>query len=168
VEWIAKGLGRAADSPAIDKVAEEQERMWNQEVRLFPDALYLLHFLKDRGVPVAILSNGPVAMRNLVKNLEIEDCIDKFMLSCDWGCMKPDGEIYEKCLAELGTSAEKCIFAGDGNDRELEGANKAGLFAVKLVRTELTFADPDGMSRYWDTEVDSLTALKDLIEENLR
>ena len=116
---------------------------------------------------MAILTNGPVAMKRLPNILGIDEYIYKYMLSSDWGYMKPDKEIYKKCLAELGVSAEKCIYVGDGNDRELEGAHNAGLFAVKLVRTKLTFADPDGKSIYWDKEVDSLTALKALIEESL-
>ena len=44
IEWVAKKLNRKPEPSIIYKVAEEQERMWKLQVKLYPDAIDLLSF----------------------------------------------------------------------------------------------------------------------------
>ena len=46
--------------------------------------------------------------------------------------MKPDRGAYLSVCAEMGVAPESCVFVGDGGDRELTGAGRAGLRPVLL------------------------------------
>ena len=62
-------------------------------------------------------------------------CIRDSVFSTDVGALKPDPAMYARILALLGARAEDCMFVDD-LPRNLRGAEKAGMRAVQMARTE--------------------------------
>jgi putative hydrolase of the HAD superfamily len=58
--------------------------------------------------------------------------IDAAVFSCEVRVKKPDPAIYHFACTRLGIPPERCLYVGDGADRELTGAARAGLEAVLL------------------------------------
>ena len=58
---------------------------------------------------------------------------DSTVISCHVGCVKPEPEIYQISLRELGVEAREAVFVGDGGSSELEGARNVGLTTVMIA-----------------------------------
>ncbi len=57
------------------------------------------------------------------------------VFSCAEGARKPDSRLYEACASRLSVDPAECIYVGDGDDDELEGAAAVGMRPV-LLRTD--------------------------------
>jgi putative hydrolase of the HAD superfamily len=83
------------------------------------------------------------------------------VFSCDVGMKKPDSEIYERSLFELGVRAAEALFVGDGGSDELLGAKRVGLTTV-LMSGIIGKTDPALLAerrRHADVEVHSVADL---------
>ena len=149
----------------LARMAEEMEMMWQNHVHLFPESKPLLKELRERGIKSAIVSNGPVAMNSLRESLGLNQYVDAFVLSCRVVAKKPDRAIYEAALKRLELDAAQCIFVGDGNDCELDGARKVGLFTVKIDVERPPYGNLKNESIDWDIEVKNLGQLRTLFKE---
>ena len=47
--------------------------------------------------------------------------------------MKPEKEIFYRCMNRLGVQPEECLYVGDGGSQELETACGLGMQAVQAV-----------------------------------
>ena len=165
IRWIAEDLGIEASDGQCHDMADQERAMWQDNVRFYDGATDLLRQLRDRGIRLAVLSNGPVAMRHLHKSLGLSRYMDVFLLSSQIGFSKPDRAIYQMALdkLELGPLASRCLYIGDGNDRELDGAREAGLFTIKINRPRPPYASLKNQSLDWDLAVDSIEELASLL-----
>jgi putative hydrolase of the HAD superfamily len=59
--------------------------------------------------------------------------IDVPIFSCEVGIKKPDQEIYRLLCDRLGAAPGECLYVGDGDSFELEGALEAGMTPI-LIR----------------------------------
>jgi len=171
IRWVARTLGVPfSDDPVSSgmcrKMVAQEESLWRDNVKLYDGTVPLLKTVRRRGLRVAIVSNGPVAMACLAETLGLSDLVDQFVLSCQTGALKPQREIYEEALDRLGLETAHCVFVGDGNDRELDGAREVGLYTVKRKTEgcEHGYINLDNQSLDWDSEVDSLQELQSLFE----
>lgn len=154
--WIADELQIQLSEDNCNTLVAEEEGMWRNHVYLFDGAIPLLNKLQDQGLPIGIVSNGPVAMASLCDILGLSPLIKAFVLSSHVGVTKPDVKIYQNALNILKLNASNCIFVGDGNDRELEGAMKVGLYTIRINHPRAPYANPQNKSEKWDMEVDNL------------
>ncbi|HEV2639800.1 MAG TPA: HAD family hydrolase [Actinocrinis sp.] len=90
----------------------------------YPDVHKTLSELRDRGIPVAVVSNIGWDIRPLFAYREIP--VDVFVLSCEHGIQKPDPRIFEIALQALereqseALKALKAMMVGD--DPHTDGA----------------------------------------------
>ena len=54
-------------------------------------------------------------------------------LSCELGIAKPEKEIFQRCIEELGVNYEECLYVGDGGSQELETAQRLGMKSLQAV-----------------------------------
>jgi putative hydrolase of the HAD superfamily len=158
IQWVARKLDMVLSADLVADLAEREHQLWASSVRLKPDALPVLAELRERGIRMLLVSNGSTAMRGLPETLGLTKYLEGSVLSCEARALKPDEAIYRQALSMLDLPAEDCIYVGDGNDRELEGARAVGIFAVRILTS--------GMPRYdstksldWDATVTSLSEL---------
>ena len=63
----------------------------------------------------------------------IASLFDSTIFSCSAGCMKPEPQIYQLSMRQLGVSPDQCVFVGDGGSDELRGARDVGMTAVMIA-----------------------------------
>lgn len=158
IRWVARALGAQLRPERIDELAELERRLWTTSAKLDAATLRTLAELRERDIAMALVTNGSSAMRGLADTLGLRPLLRDSLLSCEVGVVKPRPGIYLKALAKLELPASDCIYVGDGSDRELEGAQAVGLFAVRMR----PLAKPPYSTREsldWDATVHSLGEL---------
>ena len=165
LHWVKNKLGTKILDSEILPMADEMEMMWQRHVRLFPGTSEFLKELRESGIQSAIVSNGPVAMAGLQKSLGLDRLVNAFIMSCEAAAMKPQTPIYQEALKRLKMIPGQCIFVGDGNDCELDGARDVGLFTVKIIVERPPYGNLKNESIDWDIEVNDLGQLRALFQE---
>lgn len=91
--------------------------------------------LKARGYKLYGLSNWCSTIYRVMKEYEIFNLLDGFVVSSDYQVVKPDAEIYRVLLDKYELKAEECVFADDRADN-VEAAQKVGMQAIVFTTTE--------------------------------
>jgi len=86
--------------------------------------------LKERGLKIGLVSNADKIERQGWEKAGISKYFDEAVFSCDAGYVKPEKEIYYKCINALNLTPGECLFVGDGSCNELEGAKNIGMDTV--------------------------------------
>lgn len=136
-QWRTQMWGNALRSVGLDDahLAERSARNYNvyrkKHFALFPGALDLLHQLKDRGIKLALLTNGvSETHREKIALLQIAECFDAIFLADEVGMLKPDPLLFAHACTKLQTSPSESAMVGDRYERDIAGALTAGLFTI--------------------------------------
>ena len=168
IKWVVAALRVRISDEKLAQMVEQEEAMWRDNVKLYDGTVALLQTIRGLGLRVAIVCNGSIAMACLAEALELIPLIDLFTISCKVGSTKPERAIYASVLKELKLDGSQCVFIGDGNDRELDGARELGIYTIKVNRPRAPYANLSNESRNWDYEVNELEELKALFESRLQ
>lgn len=97
----------------------------------FPEVIATLHWLRERGLRLGIITNGSAEMQQLkIERLGLASLMDTVLISEREGLRKPDAAIFERALNLLAVDAASVWFVGDHPDADVRGASEAGLTAV--------------------------------------
>ena len=121
-----------------------------------------LEELARRGLKRGLISVCSSDVSDAWDGFELAPHLDAVVLSCDVGMTKPDPAIYLLACERLGVEPEDCLFAGDGANDELAGAERAGMRAVCVLppgRNEPLWREARG----WEPTVDSLAGVLSLV-----
>jgi putative hydrolase of the HAD superfamily len=106
------------------------------QFRLFPDVLPSLTRLRENGHRIGIVSDAQRAFfRTELVAAGLVPFVDVAVASGEHGFHKPDPRLFHIALAELGISAEEAVYVGDSPDRDMCGAQDAGLTPLLLDRS---------------------------------
>ncbi len=105
--------------------------------RVHNDSISVLHELRARGYPTAIVSNAPwgsppALWREELDRLGLSSAVDAVVLCGDIGWRKPANEIFEHTAAKLGRRCGECIFVGDDLRWDVAGSTSAGMRAILI------------------------------------
>jgi putative hydrolase of the HAD superfamily len=100
----------------------------------FPDGAEAIRALRQRGFTIGLVSNCTSDVVEALAATGMDRWFDHVVLSAQVGVMKPAPEIYAMAAAGLGVDAAECLYVGDGNDHELDGAATAGMTAILYDR----------------------------------
>ena len=139
---------------------------------LIPGADTLVHTLKQRGYPLALVADGPVAtFQNNLGPYGLYDLFDAFAISEAVGVSKPDAAIFHHALQQLELAPRdygRVVMVGNHLGRDIKGANQLGIISVWLdwsPRRAKIPADPSEEPDYTIKEPMELLALLDQLEE---
>jgi HAD superfamily hydrolase (TIGR01549 family) len=121
----------------IDQATEvKDETLTTLQAGLIPGADQTLYELKQRGYPLAIVSNGPVgSIPNVFEHYALYDLFDAFAVSQGLGVEKPDPRIFRHALDHLGIAPEaygRTVMVGNDLTADIAGANGVGMISVWL------------------------------------
>jgi putative hydrolase of the HAD superfamily len=132
----------------IELIDKEFQRNFQtgEGFRMFPDSRDTLERIHSMGIPIGLLSNCPAWLgeprRAIMKEHGILDFFDAIVLSGEVGFAKPEKEIFEFALKELGVEAAKQVMhVGDCVLMDVQGAQNAGLVPVLFDPHDLHVID---------------------------
>ena len=100
---------------------------------LAPGAVELLDALRARGCKLGLVTNGFAATHHdKIDRLGLRERMDGFFLADEVGMVKPDPELFLHACRELGSEPARTAMVGDRYDRDVRGAQQAGLFTVLI------------------------------------
>ncbi len=153
IRWCLEQLGVTRSTAAVDAAAGLRIELCRRWLIPRQDVQPTLADLRDRGLRLALVSNCAPEVAVVWPETGMHTWFDTVILSCSVGLRKPDPAIYRLACQRLGVAPGECLYVGDGDDRELEGAADAGLRPV-LIR--VPHEDPDDAFRRHDPVWDGL------------
>jgi len=104
----------------------------------FPGVIELLSSLRARERKLGMITNGfAETHRGKIASLELADAFDELFFADEVGMVKPDPRIFLRMCERLGVEPQRAAMVGDRFDRDISGAQEAGLRTVWFnVRSE--------------------------------
>ncbi len=129
-------------------------------LRLFPETMSTLIYLKGKRYHLGVISNG-ITIKQWEKliRLGLNHFFDQVVTSQEAGVAKPDEKIFQLALERMGCKAEKSIMVGNKFSEDILGAVNVGM-SVILVNSKLTEAE----ERYIEKEGIKLDIVSDISE----
>jgi putative hydrolase of the HAD superfamily len=123
---------------------------------LFPDVLDTLTALRERALPLAMISNWQCGLRHFCEELGLSGFFDYILGSADLGVAKPDPRIFHDACRRLGVMPAHVLHVGDSFVDDYAGGESAGMNVALLARGG--DADPLALN-----VIDGLAELPDLV-----
>ena len=111
-EFVCLSLAGAGGERLVEACAGAVEREL-ASARPFDGVLPMMHFLKQRGLKLGLVSNVSSAHTEPVVRFGLDGLFDAMLFSCDQGCQKPDPEIYRELCRRLGVEPGAVLMVGD-------------------------------------------------------
>jgi putative hydrolase of the HAD superfamily len=102
--------------------------------RLYEDVPACLDRLRNAGIRLAVVSNWDYTLHRVLRMFGVYDHFDAVLASLEEGVEKPDPRLFHACLERLGVLPEETIHVGDNPLDDVEGAQAAGIRAVRIER----------------------------------
>ncbi|WP_055524393.1 HAD family hydrolase [Streptomyces graminilatus] len=109
----------------------------------YADAAEVLGGLKERGIPVGVVSNIGWDLRPVFREHGLDAHVDAYVLSYEHGVQKPDPRLFEVACDALGVVPQDVLMVGD--DRRADGGAAALGCAVHFVDHLPVSRRPDGL-----------------------
>ncbi|MBT2414521.1 HAD-IA family hydrolase [Streptomyces sp. ISL-12] len=138
------GLSRRVPlpDPALHEALYERH-MTPAAWRPYPDAAEVLRTLRERGIPVGVVSNIGWDPRPVFRAHGLDPYVDTYVLSYEHGLRKPDPALFATACAALGADPARTLMVGD--DRRADGGAAALGCGVHFVDHLPVRERPDGL-----------------------
>jgi HAD superfamily hydrolase (TIGR01549 family) len=122
------------------EVSEEKaiqfQQSYEQELKqlsLFPEVPLLLNKLKELGIEIGLITNGPTEHQlNKIQQLGLDEHFSEnhIFISDQVGRAKPNPYIFEVAAREIKLASEELLYVGDSWENDVAGPMNAGWNAV--------------------------------------
>jgi len=103
----------------------------NENLKLFPDAHETIDTLRDRGVKLALITNGAREhQREKIVRFGLSERFDHIQIEGEQGFGKPEERAYRHALAALGVAPDQAWIVGDNLEWEVIAPQKLGVHAI--------------------------------------
>ena len=112
--WLALWADLESRWPGVTDALYEFETSaagWSPYV----DTEEVLRALKQRRVPVVVVSDVPFDLRPIFAHYGLDSFVDAYVLSGEHGTIKPELELFRIALAAAGVRAEEALMVGDNH-----------------------------------------------------
>lgn len=164
VKAVLRILGVPESQKVIDAVTKCEHDFLKSGILLFDDAISTLVSLQKADLRLGLVTNASPSVWVVLTNYRIDEYMDCMIISSEVGCRKPEARIYKIALEKLEVEAQNCVFVGDGNDGEINGAHNLGITTI-LVRRDIHkyFQMKDSSISSIDFTIGSLGEVVDII-----
>ncbi|TMW55428.1 hypothetical protein Poli38472_010310 [Pythium oligandrum] len=137
------------DSDAKDTFTKELYAHYatGEAWHVFDDVRPTLNILRDKRVPMAVVSNFDERLPQILQDLELSSYFETITTSWDEGVMKPDAVIFDRTFRRLGIENDvlftEVLHVGDHAKRDYRGALAIGAQARVIHRGSTP--PPDGI-----------------------
>ena len=128
---VCGGADPRAAAAIAEVYAERRRAAW----RLFPEATTFLASLRERRVPLALVTNGDARQqRDKIARHDLARWFDAILIEGEMGYGKPDEVVYLEALHKLGVAAEDAWMVGDHIEFDVGAPQRLGLRGVWVDR----------------------------------
>ena len=131
VARLAREIDPALTDETLRRAVEVRTARFRHSLSRVPAAnVAALRRLRAAGLRLGLISNADVMEVAAWADSPLAGLFDAEVFSCLVGCVKPEPEIFARCLEALEVTAQESIFVGDGSSDELIGAKAVGMKTV--------------------------------------
>jgi putative hydrolase of the HAD superfamily len=134
---LADALATFGAAPeVIEEVVAVRRSVTREGLVPVPGALETITELRDRRLRIGLITVCSDDVVALWPQTAFHGLFDSEVFSCSVGLRKPDPRIYLLACEQLGVEPKEAMFVGDGANDELAGAERVGMTAVLLERSD--------------------------------
>jgi putative hydrolase of the HAD superfamily len=134
-----------------------------EAIEPFPGAIDTLLTLRERGVQLALLTNGSAEIqRRRIERHQLIPLFDYILIEGEFGVGKPDERVYLHALDQLKVLSHEAWMVGDNLEWEVAIPQRLGMFAIWL---DVTGAGLPGSSSTHPDRI--IRTLPELLNERL-
>jgi putative hydrolase of the HAD superfamily len=134
LDEVAPGLPQAEALAA--RVTAIFEQLRESGMTLFPEAVATLEQLRDRGVRLALLTNGASSpQRAKLARFDLERHFAHIHIEGEHPYGKPDERTYRRALTALAVDADQAWMVGDNLEWDVGAPQRLGIHGIWLDRT---------------------------------
>lgn len=152
---------KACDEWALNisnRLLTDFKEEYGKEPILFTHTMAVLKTLSTH-YKLALITNGCSRVQNTkINNAGIRNYFDVIKISEEEGIRKPNPLIFERCVDQLGISANQAVYIGDHPDKDVIAAKQIGLKSIWLRNQH--YSAPESA----DGIIDDLSELGELLE----
>lgn len=103
----------------------------------YPETIEVLEKLQAMGIIIGLISNLGAPYKRVIDNLKLGPYFSRMIFSCDpyVGMVKPNPEIYQLMIRDLGIEPHRILMTGDQLAKDVDPPRQAGMQAVHLDRS---------------------------------
>lgn len=128
-QQVAAALGRSFSAGQRAELNRLDIESW---LHLRAGTVTLIADLAAAGYPLALLSNAPAEVAEVVADLPVARAFAHCAFSCFLGAVKPEPECYQAVLALLGARPAEVVFVDD-RPENVAGAAALGIRGVRFI-----------------------------------
>ncbi len=132
--YIQRLLEKVEGKTNVQKARQLHELFWEtyyQQMMVYPGVKKFFELLRKNKVKIVIVTDltADIQMQK-IKKLGFENDIDFLITSEEAGHDKPHPAIFQLALKKLGLNTGDVVMIGDEQEKDIEGARKAGIEAM--------------------------------------
>lgn len=143
--YVCENLGVKPNRESVEAAVRVRVEYTRRELAPRLDAVPTLAKLKEAGLKLGLISDCSSEVPLLWDKTPFARLIEVPIFSATAGLKKPDPRIYMLACERLGVFPGDCLYVGDGDSRELTGADRVGMSPVliKAPQHKAPKIDPD-------------------------
>jgi putative hydrolase of the HAD superfamily len=150
------------DRSLADRIGDGYSRRRDALMEPLPDAIETVHWLRELGVRLALLTNGAgPAQRKKIVRFGLSGLFDAILVEGELGYGKPDERVFRAALERLAVEPCDAWMIGDNLEWDVAAPQRLGIFAIWIDRRGRGLP-PDSAVRP-DRVITSLGALKSAV-----
>jgi putative hydrolase of the HAD superfamily len=119
------------DHERAHQLADHYRALRAARIVPYPGAIETLITLRDRGIPLALLTNGEARnQRRSVVAHALEQHFDCIVIEGEFGVGKPDDRVFRHALRTIGSDPSRTWMVGDSLEADIAPAIELGMHAV--------------------------------------
>jgi len=122
---------RADQADLARRIAQDFSALRDGALRPFPGAIDTLRRLRNRGVRLALVTNGSsAAQRVKIDRFALAPLFDCILIEGEFGAGKPDERIYLHACEQLSVAPAEAWMVGDRLDWDVAAPQRLGIVAI--------------------------------------
>lgn len=165
-ETVEQALEQVGKGNAIlaTEMVRAYETLRDKHRQLAPYAFDTLQKLRDRAIPLALISNGNATyQRQKIKQHHLGPFFDIILIEEEFGIAKPDQRIFLSALDHLHINAQEAWMIGDNLTLDIAASQRLGIFAIWFDPSKKGL--PEDSSVHPDRIIHTLSSLLDSEKE---
>ncbi|MDE2938500.1 MAG: HAD family hydrolase [Chloroflexota bacterium] len=120
-----------ADNALVQEMTDSYMNLKSILVQPYPGSKDTLRRLKQNGIRLAMITNGPVTEQQAkIDRADLGHFFESIVIEGEFGVGKPDSRVFRHTLEQLQVSPEQTWVVGDNLVNDVGGAQAVGIYGV--------------------------------------